>query len=93
MALMDLLAQMVVQRHRRAGNAGVFAQHHIHGDGGQIRIEAAFVFKAVAEGRCFEIVDKARDDAAAQIHAAARAQCERQIGGDGAEHGAENVQC
>ena len=92
MALMDLLAQMAVQRHRRAGNAGVFAQHHIHGDGGQIRIEAAFVFKAVAEGRCFEIIDKARDDTTAQIHAAARAQCERQIGGDGAEHGAKNVQ-
>ena len=64
---------MVVQRHRRAADAGVFAQHHIYRNRRQIGVETAFALEAVAKGRLAEVVDKARDDAAAQVNAAARA--------------------
>lgn len=86
------MLQMVIQRHRCAYDTGVFALHNVNRDGGKVGIKPPFAFKTLAKRRRLKIIDKARDDAAAKVHAAARAQREREVGGDCAEHGAEHIQ-
>lgn len=86
------MLQMIIQRHRCAYDTRVFALHDVNRDGGKVGIKSPFAFKALAKRRWAEVINKARNDAAAKVHAAARAQREREIGSDCAEHGAEHIQ-
>lgn len=45
------MLQMVIQRHRRAHYARVFALHNVNGDGGKVGIKAPFALKALAKRR------------------------------------------
>src|ERR1043166_6296286 len=65
---------------------------HVQRDRLHVRPEAALGIEPRAKLGLQQIIDDARRDPAGNEHAAARAEAERSIAGEGAEHGAEHVE-
>src|SRR5205823_14348394 len=86
-----LLTPRTRQKCRQADESREGVNDDIGGNARKVRAQATLVLEPFAKRAGRKSRAELRDDAAGDVDAPARAEREREIAGDGSEHGAEHV--